>query len=312
MEAQIADVAANLERAEKLVEQAASGGAEWIALPEFFTTGIGFVEELADAARPPDGEPTKLLLELAARHGVRVGGSFLCRDPDGHVRNAFFLATPDGIAGRHDKDLPTMWENSFYVGGSDDGIIDAHGVSVGVALCWELMRTQTVRRLRGRVDLLLGGSDWWSMPSWPPRALMRRAERDNAAMARHATETFPTYVGAPFAHAAHAGELRCSMPWLPLRYEGHGEGGALVCDAGGQVLASRNWRDGEGVASAEVEIGRQPVLAQPPDRFWLHRRGLLPAITWSYQRAHGRRWYRRHVARPPSRATAPERAATAA
>ena len=151
MEAVVADLAANLEQAERLGHEAGAAGAHWIVLPEFFTTGIGFVPELADAALAPDGEATQLLLALAARHGAWVGGSFLCRDSDGHVRNAFMLASPGGrIAGRHDKDLPTMWENSFYVGGEDAGIVDADGMPVGVALCWELMRTQTVRRVRGR------------------------------------------------------------------------------------------------------------------------------------------------------------------
>jgi hypothetical protein len=51
-----------------------------------------------------------------------------------------------------------MWENCFYVGGEDDGVLEAEGKSVGVALCWELMRSQTARRLRGRVDVVLAGS----------------------------------------------------------------------------------------------------------------------------------------------------------
>ena len=71
-------------------------------LPEFFTTGIGFVEELADAALAPDGEATELLRALARRHGAIVGGSFLCRDADGEVRNAFFARD----AGRRDRRAP--------------------------------------------------------------------------------------------------------------------------------------------------------------------------------------------------------------
>ncbi len=149
LEARVADVDANLEAAERLADRAGSEGAECIVLPEFFTTGIGFVPELADTALAPDGEATELLCSLAGRHGALVGGSFLCRDPDGEVRNAFLLAGRDGeIAGRHDKDLPTMWENAFYVGGSDDGVIETEDLSIGAAVCWELMRTQTVRRLR--------------------------------------------------------------------------------------------------------------------------------------------------------------------
>src|SRR5918996_5850220 len=191
MEAAVGDLDANLEMAERLAGDAVRAGAEWIVLPEFFTTGIGFVPELAEAALPPDGAATELLLDLARRHRVVIGGSFLCHDPDGHVRNAFLLATPEGLAGRHDKDLPTMWENSFYVGGDDDGVLEAGGKSVGVALCWELMRTQTVARLRGLVDLVLAGSGWWSQME-RPRGLFRRAEASNEALARRAAESFAT------------------------------------------------------------------------------------------------------------------------
>src|SRR5699024_5602815 len=125
-----------------------------------------------------------LLRQLATRHHVTVGGSFICRDHDGHNRNAFFLVGPDGrILGRHDKDLPTMWENCFYVGGSDDGIIETSDATVGAAVCWEFMRTQTARRLRGRVDIVVGGSAWWSIPPWPPRQLFQRLEQNNARTA---------------------------------------------------------------------------------------------------------------------------------
>ena len=294
MEAVVADVGAHLEMVERLVDEAAREGAEWIVLPEFFSTGIGFVPELVDAALPPDGAATQLLLDLARRHGAVVGGSFLCRDPDGEVRNAFMLANPAGLAGRHDKDLPTMWENSFYIGGEDDGVIEAEGKSVGVALCWELMRTQTARRLRGRVDLVLAGSGWWSHME-RPRGLFRRAEVRNEALARRAAESFATYVGAPLAHAAHAGRLECAMPWSPLPYSGHFEGSTVVCESDGTVLARRHWSEGEGVALGDVSPARSAPLAEPPDRFWLHRRGLIAALVWNYQRVHGRRWYARHA-----------------
>src|SRR4051812_28272317 len=138
LEGAMGDVAANLERCERLADAAAAAGAEWIVLPEFFTTGSGFREDLAGAAVAPDGAATALLRDLALRHGATVGGSFLCRDVDGEVRNAFLLSDPNGrILGRHDKDLPTMWENCLYIGGEDDGIIDAGELRVGAGLCWE-------------------------------------------------------------------------------------------------------------------------------------------------------------------------------
>lgn len=296
LDTRVGDVAANLEACESLADAAAADGADWILLPEFFTTGVGFVPELADAALPPDGEATELLRDLAGRHGASVGGSFLCRDPDGEVRNAFLLATPDGqIAGRHDKDLPTMWENALYVGGADDGTIATGELTVGAAVCWEFMRTGTARRLRGRVDLVVGGSCWWSLPEWPPAALTRRLEAANERQATAVAPAFARYVGAPVVHAAHCGTLECPMPWSPLRYRGHFEGGAAIADAHGRVLARRDRRDGAGHVVADLEPGRVAPELPVPDRFWLHRRGPIAAATWSYQRVHGRRWYARNV-----------------
>jgi len=305
LEAVVGDVETNLAACERLADTAGEAGAEAIALPEFFSTGIGFVPDLVEASLPPDGPATDLLTQLATRHGALVGGSFLCRDDDGEVRNAYLLARPDGtIAGRHDKDLPTMWENSFYVGGDDDGVIRVDdSLTVGAAVCWELMRTQTVRRLRGRVDLVMAGSGWWSMSRrWGPEALIGLLERSNEATARRAAEAFALYVGAPVVHAAHAGELACATPWFPLGYEGHFEGATVICSAEGQVLASRDWREGEGFVIADVEPGRRSVSADAPSSFWLHRRGVPATMAWHVQRAHGRRWYRRNVRRAPVRA----------
>lgn len=296
LDAELADVPANLAACEKLGDEAGHAGARIIALPEFFSTGIGFVDALAEAALPPDGPATELLTTLARRHKALVGGSFLCRDPDGHVRNAYLLADQTGVIGRHDKDLPTMWENAFYVGGDDDGIIDFGEYQVGAAVCWELMRTRTARRLQGRVDLLMTGSGWWSIPRWRPHVLFDHLERNNQLTAHTAAASFSRYVGAPCVHAGHAGDLQCSMPWLPVKYRGRFEGSTMITTASGEIVAERRADEGQGVVLGEITVGRQDAGLQPPTGYWLHPRGLLPSTVWHYQRWHGRPWYRRNVA----------------
>jgi predicted amidohydrolase len=296
LEVALAEVERNVEACESLARDAARAGAEAIALPEFFTTGAAFLPELATASLPPDGPAAEMLLRVAREEGVLVGGSFLCRDPDGEVRNAYLLAGPDGVLGRHDKDLPTMWENALYVGGEDDGVIPAGELTVGAAVCWEFMRSRTARRLRGRVDLVLGGSNWWSIPEWPPRRYFREAESRNAATAARAPAVFGRWVGAPVVHAANAGAFECPMPELPAAtYRGHFQGGALIADADGNVLARRDSAEGSGFVIADDDASRRPPAEEIPDRFWLHRRGALPTWTWHSQRILGRRWYRRHV-----------------
>ena len=301
LEVAFADVAANLAASESIARDAARDGAEAIALPEFFTTGAAFAPELAGAALAPDGAATEMLLRVAGEEGVIVGGSFLCRDPDGEVRNAYLLAGPDGLLGRHDKDLPTMWENALYIGGNDDGVIEAGEHTIGAAVCWEFMRSATARRLRGRVDLILGGSNWWTIPAWPPAAYTRRAEAANAALAARAPAVFGRYVGAPVVHAAIAGAFECPTPELPaITYRGRFQGGAQIADADGRVLARRDASEGSGYVVAEVEARRSEPREPVPERFWLHRRGTLSAVGWNTQRFLGRRWYRSHVrGRPP-------------
>ncbi|KAB2808497.1 carbon-nitrogen hydrolase family protein [Pimelobacter simplex] len=288
-EARLGDVDANLADCARLADQAVRAGATWVVLPEFFSTGIGYLPELSARAPDIDGEPTRLLAGLATRHGIHVGGSTLVRDPDGEVRNAFLLFGPDGLAGRHDKDLPTMWESALYTGGRDPGRLDVAGTTVGVALCWELMRSQTVARLGGEVDLVVGGSGWWSLPEWP---LLGGAERRNHARATAAPATFARYVGAPVVHAAHAGRVECDLLGTPLRYRGRLEGGAQICDSRGRVLAYRDRDQGAGVVLADVTLGRTtPTFAS--DRFWLQRRGAVAAAAWHFHNAVGRRAYAR-------------------
>lgn len=301
LESRLGDVAGNLAAGERLANEAGERGAEWILLPEFFTTGMGWNKQMADAALRPDGPATELLLRVASRYGAKVGGSFLCEDDDGHVRNAFFLATPDGIVGRHDKDIPTQWENFWYVGGSDDGVMEVDGLTVGAALCLELGRTRTVERLRG-VDLVVGGSFTWHYPSYWPRVLGRaHLEKKYGQDYVRWAPPFARLVGAPVVEATHCGRLEGIDPTMRLPYRSLVGGGTRICAADGTVLAERSHLDGPGVVVAEVTVGSVPPLDEPPDRAYLVPRGAIWSTMWAIQRLQGRRAYaRRRVSDPGS------------
>ncbi len=302
----IGDIDANLAACENLADIAAAEGAQWIILPEFFTTGMGFFPELAQRSLPPDGVATALLLSLARRHQAVVGGSFLCRDEgrddDGHVRNAFFLATPDEIAGRHNKDIPTMWENCFYIGGTDDGLIEVGDLTAGVALCQEFNRTQTVERLRGKVDIVVGGSFTWGAPKGMP---FYRYLQTSIARYTNWAPLFAKLVGCPVVEATHCGRIRCKTPLLPMPYDTNLGGGAIICDAAGNILARRAGSEGAGIVVADIEVGEVGEVGRvntserserAPAGFWIQELDLLSKVGWHVQGWHGRRWYRRHVA----------------
>lgn len=303
LEAEVGNLDANLTMCEELAGDAAAAGADWILLPEFFSSGVGYRMEINENAPPADGEPTRLLRDLARRHSAHVGGSAIVRDSDGHCRNAFFLCSPDGeILGRHDKDLPTMWESALYIGGGDPGRIEAPdaGLTAGVALCWELMRTQTVERLVSRVDLVVGGSGWWSIPPWPPRNLFGALQAANRRRAVAAAPNFAAFVGAPVVHAAHSGTVNCPLPMTGAIYHGHFQGGASISDERGNLLAIRQREEGPGFALAELTPKRVPdPYPYPEQSFWLQERGALAALLWGYQNIHGRWVYGRRGHRHP-------------
>ena len=156
MRGKVGAVADNLSHAESLVREAFRRGAEWVILPEFFTSPAAFTPSMLSAWLPLEGPALELLRKLAREHDGVVGGSFLAKSGK-DCFNSFLLVFPDGRYYRHDKDLPTMWENSYYIGGSDDGVLVTPAGPVSVALCWELIRTQTARRLLDKVIFVVAG-----------------------------------------------------------------------------------------------------------------------------------------------------------
>jgi len=269
MTPQLGGVDANLAQAEQLVREAAAKGAALITLPEMFTSAAAFHEDMVKAIRPVDGPPAELLKDLARQENAIVAGSFLAEDA-GRVHNALLLVMPDGTTVRHDKDFPTFWEACYYENGHDDGVLSTPLGPVGAALCWEMVRSGTARRLSGKVRLLLAGSTWWTLPEEAdPDHPLRTV---NLQMLREAPPMLARMLGVPVVHASHAGPFEGydspELPDVPYRSVYLGE--AMVTDATGKVLARRKLEDGAGVVVADVVVPARPVpSADIPDRFWL-------------------------------------------
>jgi predicted amidohydrolase len=295
----VGDVAANLQKVESMVQEAVGKGSRWIVLPEFFASGQCLHPSMFDAHRPVDGEPAQLLVRLAKAGGAYVGGSFLARSAD-DVFNTFVLACPDGTLLTHDKDFPTMvFESTFFAGGEDDayarqltsdgartssqrvaprpdnnveGAFAHNGVGIGTAMCWEIVRHRTAKRLAGKVDLLLAASGWWTVDPaqrWPglnaSQAAALRAEHQS--LIDSAPRRMARMLGVPVVHANFTG---LNAGFTTVRFDeaavGSYLGSSQIVDAGGNTIARLGTE--EGVLVAEVEVGRKPPTDGIADSFW--------------------------------------------
>lgn len=301
LEAVIGDVATNLERIEALVDEAAAGGARLIAVPEFCTSRVVFDRAVHAAVLAAESPARDLFVRLAARHRCWIGGSWLVAE-GGQIYNRYHFVEPDGRVHLHDKDLPTMWENAFYGPGNDDGVFDTGLGGVGAAVCWELIRTQTVRRMLGKVRVAITGTHWWTLPTNWGRATsdaLASLGQFNRYLSENAPAEFARRLGVPVLQASHCGRFRTGFPVLPglqwaPGYETEFVGCTQIVDAQGHVLAQRQAQEGPGVVFADIALGARTPRLPLEDRFWIPELPLFLRAYWHQQNACGKDYYRRH------------------
>lgn len=295
------DVAENLRRLERLITEAAATGAELIGVPEFATSPLPFLPDMHDCVLPPDNAALTMLREAARRHHCRIGGSMLIADA-GEIYNRYHLVEPDGTVHLHDKDLPTMWEGAFYGPGNDDGVFQTGIGPVGAAVCWELIRTQTARRLKkGRVGIVMSGTHWWTLPTNWGTAVTRALGplgQYNRYLSENAPSELARRVGAPVLQASHCGEFRTDFMVAPrfgasLPYETRFVGATQIVDADGRVLTSRNTSEGAGIVHADVNVGAVDPVEHLENTYWLPRLPLALKAYWHQQNVCARSYYRR-------------------
>ncbi len=300
LQSTMGDAGTNIALAERMASEAFEHGAQVVGLPEFFTGAIAPCEEAFNIVLPKANAAIDMLQRLAKKHGGHIGGSMLVAD-GGEIYNRYIFAGPDELH-THDKDLPTMWENVFYTAGHDDGVWDTAIGTVGAAVCWELIRHQTLERMRGKVELAMTGTHWWTLPeNWPAtEPVLKAIGQYNRYMSEQAPVEFARRLGAPVLQASHCGPVNGQFLFGPgsnlgVQYATHFVGATQVVDAAGKVLACRNTSEGPGIVYAEVTAGSQAPVVEPEDRrFWIPELPMFLKAYWHQQNWAGKSAYKRY------------------
>lgn len=161
MDVKPAPVEERLERANKLVMEAAHAGAELIVLPEVFNTGYAYSDANYDNAESFDGPTITWMKKQAAELGIHLAGSLLLketRNGQTDIWNALFLFAPNSKFWRYDKNYPWSWEYAYSVPAENRPktvIAQTDLGDIGFLICWDVAHGNLWQAYAGKVDLMV-------------------------------------------------------------------------------------------------------------------------------------------------------------
>ena len=257
----ILDAAASVDKAVRLIGEAAGAGAELVVLPETFVPlypsnawakGAGAFggwdelwERLWQNSVDVPGPHVDALVAACRRHGVHcaIGVNEREAERPGTLYNALLMLGPDGLLYRHRKLMPTMHERLFHgIGAGDDmTVVDLPHFRVGGLICWEN------RMPLARYALYRQGPQIWVAPT--------ADDSDGwlASMRHIAIESGAFVVSAPQYIPASAFPADFPVP-LPEGKEVFGRGGAAVIEPTWGELIGGPLYDEEGMVVADCDL----------------------------------------------------------
>jgi len=234
---------ANLEKALRLIDEAARQGAVLAALPEYFHY-MGPNEDKYAHSHSLDGSLLKTLQGRAAEHGIYIlGGSFLETSPtEGLCYNTSPLISPDGsIPALYRKihlfdvdiaDTVRFKESEIILPGSDTVVADTPHGRWGISICYDLRFPELYR------SMTLRGAELIFVPS--AFALFTGKDHWEVLLRARAIEN-QVYIVAPNQFGLHNPNFQSY-------------GNSMIVDPWGTVLARAP--EGEGIITAELDRER--------------------------------------------------------
>ena len=149
MDCAFLDREANLAKAEKMIREAAAGGARLVCMPEAFNIGYlgSQIPDMMALAETEDGPSLTRMKALARELGVFLLCPIFYRVAEG-VENTAFLIRDDGeIIGHYSKTHPVGAEQVNLHRGTDYPVFDTKLGRIGVVICYDACFPETVRLL---------------------------------------------------------------------------------------------------------------------------------------------------------------------
>lgn len=195
----------NLHRSLELAEEAVTGGANLIVLPELTSTGYFFNDRqdaFAHSESVPDGPSLRLWVAFARQHRIYLVAGLAERDGM-QLFNTGVLVGPDGFIGKYRKahlwNLEKLW---FTPGDLGFPVFDTPIGRIGLLICWDIWFPEVPRLLSQQgADIICSLNNW----VWTPPPLFDDAGK---CMASYLTMTAAHVNNVFIAAASRIGEER--------------------------------------------------------------------------------------------------------
>jgi len=157
----IGDKESNLKKASEVVSEAAKQGADFVCLPEYFSTGGAF-EQFSELGEPIPGDTIDKLGAIAKENGVHMVTSIL-EGAEDKLYNAAVILGPNGeLLAKQRKIHLFLEEKTCVSNGADFAIADTKFGKVGLMVCYDAIFPEVSRKLA------LQGADIIFVPAnWP-------------------------------------------------------------------------------------------------------------------------------------------------
>jgi nitrilase len=254
----VLDLDASLEKALRLLGEAASQGAQLVVFPEAFLSLYpsyawarrpggdedSFWERFWGSAVEVPGDAVDKLVAACREHDVlcAIGVNEREAERPGSVYNTLLLVGPDGLLSRHRKLMPTYHERLFHgFGAGDDlGVTETRVGRVGGLICWEN------RMPLARWAVYQGGPQIWLAPTADDSDGWQATIRHIAIESGAFVVSVPQYI--------ERSAFPDDFPWPLPDGDVFGRGGAaVVAPASGEVIAGPLY-DEEGIVVADCDL----------------------------------------------------------
>jgi N-carbamoylputrescine amidase len=221
-------VAANLDRADGLLQQAKRAGAELAVLPELFNTGYGLCPDFGPFAEGVDGPTLTHLRRRSKQWQMGIAAGFVERDGR-HLYDALALVTPEGGAHVYRKRNLVFWERFRFHPGRAPLVVATRWGRIGFAVCADMIYKKVWADYRGRIDIAVVSAAW---PDFACRLTGRKhwLLGHVGPLSGEIPGKVARDLGIPVVFANQCGETRTTVPLLGATIADRFAGQSSICD----------------------------------------------------------------------------------